>query len=97
MLAGVTPQWLRSMFSRIAPRYDLTNTVISAGLDQSSRQRLAQCVARHVAQAVVDVPCGTGGVIARLTRCCPPTACPIGVDCTEAILSIVQERVTVAA
>jgi len=34
MLPGVTPQWLRGMFSRIAQRYDLTNTIISAGLDQ---------------------------------------------------------------
>ena len=42
MLADVTPQWLRGMFSRIAPRYDLTNTVISAGLDQVWRRRLAQ-------------------------------------------------------
>ena len=47
MLTDVTPQWLRGMFSRIAPRYDLTNTVISAGLDQVWRRRLAQCVARH--------------------------------------------------
>ena len=97
MLAGVTPQWLRSMFSRIAPRYDLTNTVISAGLDQSWRQRLAQCAARHVAQAVLDVACGTGGVMAQLARCCPPTACLIGVDFTEAMLRIGRQRLATAA
>jgi len=97
MLASVTPQWLRSMFSRIAPRYDLTNTVISAGLDQSWRQRLAQCVARHVAQAVLDVACGTGGVMAQLARCCPPTTCLIGVDFTEAMLRIGRQRLAVAA
>src|SRR2546430_2778308 len=97
MLAGVTPQWLRSMFSRIAPRYDLTNAVISAGLDQSWRQRLAQCVARHVAQAVLDVACGTGGVMAQLARCCPPTTCLIGVDFTEAMLRIGRQRLATAA
>src|SRR6266571_2701479 len=97
MLAGVTPQWLRNMFSRIAPRYDLTNTVISAGLDQSWRQRLAQCVARHVAQAVLDVACGTGGVMAQLARCCPPTACLVGVDFTEAMLRIGRQRLATAA
>jgi demethylmenaquinone methyltransferase/2-methoxy-6-polyprenyl-1,4-benzoquinol methylase len=97
MLAGVTPQWLRGMFSRIAPRYDLTNTVISAGLDQIWRQRLAQGVARHVAQAVLDVACGTGGVMAQLARCCPPTARLVGVDFTETMLHIGRQRLATAA
>ena len=38
MLTGVTPQWLRGMFGRIAQRYDLTNTIISAGLDHAWRR-----------------------------------------------------------
>jgi demethylmenaquinone methyltransferase / 2-methoxy-6-polyprenyl-1,4-benzoquinol methylase len=97
MLASVTPQWLRGMFSRIAPRYDLTNTVISAGLDQVWRRRLAQCVARHTARTVLDVACGTGGVMAQLARCCPPTTCLIGVDFTAAMLHVGQQRLATAA
>lgn len=97
MLAGVTPQWLRGMFGRIAPRYDLTNTVISAGLDEHWRQRLAQCVARYTAQTVLDVACGTGGVIAQLARCCPTTTCLIGLDFTEAMLRIGRQRLATAA
>ena len=97
MLAGVTPQWLRGMFSRIAPRYDLTNTVISAGLDQVWRQRLAQGVARRVPQAVLDVACGTGGVMAQLARYCPPTTCLIGIDFTEAMLRVGRPRLATAA
>jgi demethylmenaquinone methyltransferase / 2-methoxy-6-polyprenyl-1,4-benzoquinol methylase len=97
MLAGVTPQWLRGMFSRIAPRYDLTNTVISAGLDQVWRRRLAQGVARHAAHMVLDVACGTGGVLAQLARCCPPTTRLIGVDFTEAMLHVGQQRLATAA
>src|SRR5215468_4177466 len=97
MLAGVTPQWLRGMFSRIAPRYDLTNTVISAGLDQSWRQRLAQGVVRHGAQAVLDVACGTGGVMAQLARYCPPTTCLIGIDFSAAMLRVGRQRLATAA
>jgi demethylmenaquinone methyltransferase/2-methoxy-6-polyprenyl-1,4-benzoquinol methylase len=97
MLAGVTPQWLRGMFGRIAPRYDLTNTVISAGLDQHWRQRLAQCVARYTAQTVLDVACGTGGVIVQLTRCCPTPTCLIGIDFTEAMLRVGRQRLATAA
>ena len=77
MLTDVTPKWLCGMFSRIAPRYDLTNTVISAGLDHVWRRRLAQCVARHATQTVLDVACGTGGVMAQLAQYCPSTTCLI--------------------
>jgi demethylmenaquinone methyltransferase / 2-methoxy-6-polyprenyl-1,4-benzoquinol methylase len=97
MLAGVTPQWLRGMFSRIAPHYDLTNTVISAGLDQVWRRRLAQCVARRAARTVLDVACGTAGVMAQLARCCPPTTCLVGIDFTEAMLRVGQQRLATTA
>jgi demethylmenaquinone methyltransferase/2-methoxy-6-polyprenyl-1,4-benzoquinol methylase len=97
MLPDVTPQWLRGMFSRIARRYDLTNTIISAGLDYAWRQRLAQRVARHAAQTILDVACGTGGVIAQLARYCPPTTRLIGVDFTEAMLHVGWQRLATTA
>jgi len=97
MLPGVTPQWLRGMFSRIAPRYDLTNTIISAGLDHVWRRRLAQRVARHAAQTVLDVACGTGGVMAQLARYCSPTTRLLGVDFTEAMLHVGRQRLATIA
>ena len=97
MLAGVTPQWLCDMFGRIAPRYDLTNTIISAGLDQAWRRRLAQCAARHTPQTVLDVACGTGGVMAQLARCCPQTTRLVGVDFTMAMLHRGQQRLATVA
>jgi len=92
MLPGVTPQWLRGMFGRIAQRYDLTNTIISAGLDQYWRRRLARRVAGHTAQTILDVACGTGGVMAQVARYCPATTCLIGVDFTPAMLQVGQRR-----
>src|SRR5215831_19211096 len=97
MLTGVTLQWLCGMFSRIAPRYDLTNTVISAGLDQVWRRRLAQCVVRHATQTVLDVACGTGGVMAQLARCCPSTTCLIGTDFSDVMLRVGRQRLATAA
>jgi demethylmenaquinone methyltransferase/2-methoxy-6-polyprenyl-1,4-benzoquinol methylase len=85
------------MFSRIASRYDLTNTVISAGLDHVWRRRLAQGVARHEVQTVLDVACGTGGVMAQLARYCSPTTRLIGVDFTETMLHIGRQRLATAA
>ena len=97
MLTGVTPQWLRGMFSRIAQRYDVTNTIISAGLDHAWRRRLAQRVARHAVHLILDVACGTGGVMAQLARYCPPTTRLIGIDFTEAMLRVGRQRLTTAA
>jgi len=97
MLTGVTPQWLRGMFSRIAQRYDLTNTVISAGLDQYWRRCLARRVAGHAAQTILDVACGTGGVMMQVGRYCPATTHLIGVDFTPAMLHVGQRRLATAA
>ena len=97
MLPGVTPQWLRGMFSRNAQRYDLTNTVISAGLDQYWRRRLARRVAGHAAQTILDVACGTGGVMAQVARYCPATTRLIGVDFTPAMLQVGQKRLATMA
>lgn len=97
MLAGVTPQWLRGMFSRIAQRYDRTNTIISAGLDQYWRRRLARRAAGHAAQTILDVACGTGGVMAQVARYCPATTRLIGVDFTPAMLHVGQRRLATTA
>jgi len=97
MLPGVTPQWLRGMFSRIAQRYDLTNTIISAGLDQYWRRRLARRVAGHAAQTILDVACGTGGVMAQVARYCPAPTRLIGVDFTPAMLQVGQKRLATLA
>jgi demethylmenaquinone methyltransferase/2-methoxy-6-polyprenyl-1,4-benzoquinol methylase len=85
------------MFSRIAQRYDLTNTIISAGLDQYWRQRLAQRVGGHAAQTVLDVACGTGSVMVQVARYCPATTCLIGVDFTPAMLQVGQKRLATTA
>jgi demethylmenaquinone methyltransferase/2-methoxy-6-polyprenyl-1,4-benzoquinol methylase len=97
MLPGVTPQWLRGMFSRIAQRYDLTNTIISAGLDQYWRRRLAQRVGGYAAQTVLDVACGTGSVMVQVARYCPAMTCLIGVDFTPAMLHAGQKRLATTA
>lgn len=88
MLPGVTPQWLRWMFGRIAPRYDLTNTLISAGLDRYWRR----CLARHAAlvpvHRVLDVACGTGRVMVHVAQHCPTASSIVGVDFTEAMVRV---------
>ena len=92
MLTGVTPQWLRWMFSRIAGRYDFTNTVISAGLDSYWRRRLAQRVAGYAAYDILDVACGTGGVMGQVARRCAGARRIVGADFTEAMVRMGRAR-----
>jgi len=55
--------WVRGMFGRIAPRYDLLNHLLSMNIDRYWRahtvSRVAEVLARPGAR-VLDVCCGTG-------------------------------------
>ena len=62
-------QWVRGMFGRIAPRYDLLNHLLSFNLDKRWRARtvarLSEILDRPDAQ-VLDLCCGTGDVALAL-------------------------------
>jgi demethylmenaquinone methyltransferase/2-methoxy-6-polyprenyl-1,4-benzoquinol methylase len=68
--------WVRGMFGRIAPRYDLLNHLLSMNIDRYWRartvSRLAQILIRPGAQ-VLDVCCGTGDLMLALESHGPPT------------------------
>ena len=51
---------VRSMFDRIAPRYDALNRLLTFGLDQGWRRRALARVGVGSGDLVVDVACGTG-------------------------------------
>ena len=61
--------WVREMFSRIAPRYDLLNHLLSLNIDRMWRartvSRVSEVLARPEAQ-VLDVACGTGDLTVAL-------------------------------
>ena len=58
---------VQAMFDRVAPRYDLANTVLSLG--QDARWRRATAAAARPADAtVLDVAAGPGNVAAELLR-----------------------------
>ena len=78
-MTGTTPQgtateqaasqWVRGMFGRIAPRYDLLNHLLSFNLDKRWRARtvarVSEILDRPDAQ-VLDLCCGTGDVALAL-------------------------------
>jgi demethylmenaquinone methyltransferase/2-methoxy-6-polyprenyl-1,4-benzoquinol methylase len=62
------PQEVAAMFDGVARRYDLTNTVLSAGLDRRWRKRTRQCLELRPGQRVLDLAAGTGVSTAELRR-----------------------------
>ncbi len=64
-------QWVRGMFGRIAPRYDLLNHLLSFNLDKRWRARTVARVAEILDRPdarVLDLCCGTGDVLLALER-----------------------------
>ena len=71
MVEGTTPgaTWVRDMFGRIAPRYDLLNHLLSMNIDKRWRARTVQRVEevlRRPGAKVLDLCCGTGDLMLAL-------------------------------
>jgi len=62
-------RWVRGMFGRIAPRYDLLNHLLSFNLDKRWRARTVERVSEILDRPdarVLDLCCGTGDVLLAL-------------------------------
>ena len=66
-------RYVRQMFGRVAPRYDLLNHVLSCQIDRYWR-RFTVAKVRHVLERPgarpLDLCCGTGDLLAALGRVC---------------------------
>jgi demethylmenaquinone methyltransferase/2-methoxy-6-polyprenyl-1,4-benzoquinol methylase len=62
------PRDVAQMFDGVARRYDVTNTVLSFGLDRRWRHRARQCLALDRGARVLDLAAGTGVSTAELAR-----------------------------
>jgi demethylmenaquinone methyltransferase/2-methoxy-6-polyprenyl-1,4-benzoquinol methylase len=78
------PARVRSMFTRIAGRYDLLNHALSLGIDRSWRRRVLDVAGDLHGRTAVDVCCGTGDLTAVLARA---GARVIGVDFVRPMLA----------
>jgi len=85
-MAGQTPpaaertaQGVQRMFDRVAPRYDLANTVFSLGQDRAWRQAAARATRLAAGEVAADVACGTGALTRELAALAPG-ATVVGLD-----------------
>ena len=81
-----TPGRIAGMFDAIAPRYDLLNTVLSAGLDRYWRRRAIQSLRFTGQETLLDVCTGTGDVALAAVRARKGARRAIGIDFAAAML-----------
>lgn len=82
-----TPARIAGMFDSIAPRYDLLNRTLSAGLDQRWRQRAVDALALGSSARVLDLCAGTADVALAIAAR-HADAHIVGVDFSSAMLGI---------
>lgn len=86
------PEAVQGMFTGLARRYDLLNTVLSQGQDRRWRRRAAQLARVQPGDQVLDVCTGTGALAALLRRRVGTAGQVIGLDLTEAMLEVARDR-----
>lgn len=86
---------VRSMFARIAGRYDLANHLLSGGVDFWWRQRLVRAVHDAKPAAILDLATGSGDVAFALADGLPRHVAITGMDfCQPMLDEAVRKRPT---
>ncbi len=79
------------MFAKIAPRYDATNRVLTAGVDEAWRRRAVKELAAPKGGKILDLCCGTGDLAFHLART-DPSLTIVGADFCEPMLAGARKR-----
>ena len=88
-----SPDRIAGMFDAIAPRYDLLNTILSAGLDRYWRRRAIRSLGFTGREALLDVCTGTGDVALAAARTFRGARSIVGVDFSGAMLIRALDKV----
>ncbi|HEV2805332.1 MAG TPA: ubiquinone/menaquinone biosynthesis methyltransferase [Chthoniobacterales bacterium] len=85
------PEAVRSMFGRIAQRYDLANHLLSGGADFLWRRRAARIVADWNPRDVLDLATGSGDLALALQRRAP-AARIVAADFSAEMLEVARRK-----
>jgi demethylmenaquinone methyltransferase / 2-methoxy-6-polyprenyl-1,4-benzoquinol methylase len=83
---------VREMFSTIAPRYDVTNVVLSLGVDRLWRRVAVRESGAAAGSRVLDCATGTGDLALALRRAVGPTGSVVGMDFCAPMLEPAREK-----
>jgi len=83
--------YVREMFAAIAPRYDATNKILTAGVDEAWRKRAVAELRAPDDARLLDLCCGTGDLVFHLLRT-KPKVTVTGADFCEPMLAAARTR-----
>jgi demethylmenaquinone methyltransferase/2-methoxy-6-polyprenyl-1,4-benzoquinol methylase len=88
------PARIAGMFDAIAPRYDLLNHVLSAGLDVRWRAKAVRALALRGGETVLDLCTGTADLAIASATASPGAAAVVGVDFAGEMLRLGLDKVS---
>src|SRR5690349_12231859 len=80
------------MFGRVAGRYDLLNTIMTAGLHHAWRERAVERAELRPGESALDICCGTGDLTLALARRVALDGHVVGCDFSEPMLDLAREK-----
>lgn len=83
---------VKSLFESIAPRYDLLNSLLSAGLDREWRRKAANAASVSPGERVLDLCTGTGDLAAFLAERSGPEGEVVGLDFCDEMLELARKK-----
>ncbi len=84
-------EMVQNMFNNIAPKYDLLNHLLSAGIDKGWRRKVCRALAAGHPETILDVATGTGDLAIELAKL--PNTRIIGIDIAEDMLKIGRKKI----
>lgn len=81
---------VRDMFNSIAPRYDLLNHVLSAGIDVIWRKKVIRIIKKHPHNHILDVATGTGDLAIAASKLKPEKI--VGLDISAEMLRVQKKK-----
>ena len=83
------------MFDRIAGRYDLMNTLMTAGLNRLWNRKVVRATGLRAGGRALDLACGTGTLTRHLAKKVGPEGYVLGVDFSREMLHAAQSAANV--
>ena len=83
---------MREMFDRIAGRYELLNTVMTAGLHRLWNKRVVRAAGLRPGDRALDLACGTGSLTRDLAKAVGPEGRVLGIDFSREMLRAAESR-----